>query len=156
MAFLRRTRAQRLKLGELMCDPRNPTVRLPVAALAVVRAGASADTAPASVDAPERAGPVRPLGRLIRSPLQVRARTGKTALGRTGTRTDPGGRAAGSMRLLPPPELELAEGDQVLFVGTQDGQGLQQRTLSDSSVIEHLRSGREPPRSAVFRWWASR
>jgi len=88
--------------------------------------------------------------------LQVRARTGKTALGRTGTRADLEAQGAGSMRLLPPPELELAEGDQVLFVGASDGQGLQQRTLSDPTVIEHLRSGREPPRSAVFRWWASR
>jgi voltage-gated potassium channel len=160
VAFLRRTQAQRLKLGELMCDPRNPALRLPVAALAVVRAGgsvtANAGSAPGDAGTPERAGPALPLGRLIRSPLQVRARTGKTALGRTGTRADLEAQGAGSMRLLPPPELELAEGDQVLFVGASDGQGLQQRTLSDPTVIEHLRSGREPPRSAVFRWWASR
>jgi hypothetical protein len=42
-----------------------------------------------------------------------------------------------------------------LFVGAEDFQSLQRRVLTDPTVIEHLRSGREPPRSAVFRWWAA-
>ena len=97
-----------------------------------------------------------PLGRLIRAPLQVRARTGLTALGRTGTLSDEGLPAAQTMRWLPSLDLELAPGDQVLFAGAQDLQFLQRRVLTDPTVIEHLRSGAEPPRSAVFRWWAGR
>jgi hypothetical protein len=159
LASLRHAQSQRLKLGELMRDPRDPAQLLPVAALAVVRAGAGGSPASSSIAgkmrAPSRAG-FAPLGRLIRSPLQQRTRTGASALGRTGTRADPGGSDQASMRLLPPRELELAEGDQVLFVGAQDVRALQLRTLTDPTVIEHLRSGREPPRSALFRWWASR
>jgi len=61
-----------------------------------------------------------------------------------------------SLRWLPADELELSAGDQVLFLGAEDFQSLQQRVLTDPTIIEHRRSGREPPRSAVFRWLATR
>ena len=160
-----------LRLSELQCDPREPTRSLPMAPLAVLRAS----DGPGGTDQPGRvagaheraaAGGVAsesalalrlaPLGRLIRAPLQVRARTGLTALGRTGTLSDEGLPAAQTMRWLPSLDLELAPGDQVLFAGAQDLQFLQRRVLTDPTVIEHLRSGAEPPRSAVFRWWARR
>jgi len=160
-----------LRLSELQCDPREPTRSLPMAPLAVLRAS----DGPGGTDQPGRvagaheraaAGGVAsesalalrlaPLGRLIRAPLQVRARTGLTALGRTGTLSDEGLPAAQTMRWLPSLDLELAPGDQVLFAGAQDLQFLQRRVLTDPTVIEHLRSGAEPPRSAVFRWWAGR
>ena len=160
-----------LRLSELQCDPREPTRSLPMGPLAVLRAS----DGPGGTDQPGRvagaheraaAGGVAsesalalrlaPLGRLIRAPLQVRARTGLTALGRTGTLSDEGLPAAQTMRWLPSLDLELAPGDQVLFAGAQDLQFLQRRVLTDPTVIEHLRSGAEPPRSAVFRWWAGR
>lgn len=134
LAALRRASAQRLKLRELLRDPRDPSQALPVVALAVA--------APL-----ERSGPVSTTARI---------RAGANALGRTGTLTDLSLAASSSMRVLPSTELELADGDQVLLVGAADLQALQRRVLTDPSVLEHLRSGREPPRSAVFRWWAAR
>ena len=171
LRMLKRQAKSGLRLSELQCDPREPTRSLPMAPLAVLRAS----DGPGGTDQPGRvagaheraaAGGVAsesalalrlaPLGRLIRAPLQVRARTGLTALGRTGTLSDEGLPAAQTMRWLPSLDLELAPGDQVLFAGAQDLQFLQRRVLTDPTVIEHLRSGAEPPRSAVFRWWAGR
>lgn len=150
--------AHSLRISELLCDPREPLRPLPMAALAVLRAETS--IAPVSGEQSIdglRSTPSRlaPLGRLIRAPLQMRARTGPTALGRTGTRSDAGLPSNISLRWLPASELELSAGDQVLFVGAEDFQSLQRRVLTDPTVIEHLRSGQEPPRSAVFRWWAA-
>lgn len=157
LRHLRANSAQGLKLAELQCDPREPAQSLPIAALAVLRADASNASVSLAMDEPAiSANRLAPLGRLIRAPLQVRARTGTTALGRTGTLADVAASFSGALRCLPAAELELSAGDQVLFVGAQDGHALQGRILTDPSVIEHLRSGVEPPRSAVFRWWASR
>lgn len=157
LLHLRSSGSQGLKLAELQCDPREPSRSLPMAALAVLRAEASRAPPAAATDDPAAGlNRLAPLGRLIRAPLQVRARTGTTALGRTGTLADSAAPFAGALRCLPAEELELSAGDQVLFVGAQDFQALQRRVLTDPSVIEHLRSGVEPPRSALFRWWASR
>ncbi|MFZ9405541.1 MAG: NAD-binding protein [Burkholderiaceae bacterium] len=152
--------AHGIRIGELLCDPREPMRRLPMAALAVLRAASSEiDGSGSETNSAVRTAPrsrLSPLGRWIRAPLQVRARTGLNALGRTGTQADVDQPSGTSLRWLPADELELSAGDQVLFLGAEDFQSLQQRVLTDPTIIEHRRSGREPPRSAVFRWLATR
>ena len=57
----------------------------------------------------------------------------------------------GEHTLLPPADLPLKPGDQVLFVGSDDAMRVQQRFLSEPGTIQWVRTGTEPPRGWVFR-----
>jgi Trk K+ transport system NAD-binding subunit len=58
--------------------------------------------------------------------------------------------------LLPDENTLLHPGDRVLFAGEAGVEGLQRRTLSDDGAIDYLRTGREPPRTWLGHWLASR
>ncbi len=63
---------------------------------------------------------------------------------------------SGKVQLLPPDDLALKPGDRVLFVGNDIARRLQQRYLDEPSTVEWVRSGSEPPRGLLFRWWRQR
>ncbi|MBL8385763.1 MAG: NAD-binding protein [Burkholderiales bacterium] len=63
---------------------------------------------------------------------------------------------AGAPRPLPAPETVLKPGDRVLFVGDDAARRLQLRYLREPGTVAWVCSGREPPRSLVFRWWHER
>lgn len=58
--------------------------------------------------------------------------------------------------LLPEPDTLLEKGDQLLFAGRSGTREVQMRYAFDPVPIEYLRTGHEPPRSALFRWLALR
>jgi len=58
--------------------------------------------------------------------------------------------------LLPPDDLPLKPGDQLLFVGREAARLLQQRYLTDPHSVEFALTGAEPPRSWVLRRLAER
>ncbi len=58
--------------------------------------------------------------------------------------------------VLPAHDATLGAGDRILFAGAAGVESLQRRFLLDPSPIEYVRTGREPPRSWVFRRLAAR
>jgi Trk K+ transport system NAD-binding subunit len=129
-----------LRVGELLLDPREPSVRLAAVPLMLSRAAASvpgADTA--------RGQRWRPPG--------SRARAGETpgtgVLDRAGTGLPESGR--GASIALPGEDTALAPGDRVLFAGAPGVEALQRRFLLDPSPIEFVRTGVEPARGWLFR-----
>lgn len=152
-----------LTLADLLIDPRDGST--PLRALALMRLRHPRRSQSASVSG-DRAVPEleRPLGWTIdmRAAMRLRAMFGARSAG-VATVLD---RAAGlwgrrlqagdALQLLPAPETVLEPGDEVLFAGVQAAQAIQQRFVGDPSALAFVRSGIEPPRSAVFRWWAAR
>jgi voltage-gated potassium channel len=60
---------------------------------------------------------------------------------------------SGSQELaLPPSDAPLAPGDRLLFAGQPGVEALQRHFLLDPTPIDYVRTGVEPPRSALFRW----
>ena len=63
---------------------------------------------------------------------------------------------AGSQGLLPAPELELKEGDQILMCAVPYTRRLLDTSLTNDYVLEYLVTGSEPPRSTLGRLLKSR
>ncbi|MEZ5659124.1 MAG: NAD-binding protein [Burkholderiaceae bacterium] len=57
----------------------------------------------------------------------------------------------GEHTLMPPADMALKPGDQLLFVGSDEAMRVQQRFLSEPGAIQYVRSGTQPPRGWVFR-----
>ncbi|MFN0162327.1 MAG: NAD-binding protein [Burkholderiales bacterium] len=62
----------------------------------------------------------------------------------------------GQTHTLPPDDTVLKPGDRLLFVGGDQARALQSRYLYEPGTVAWVCSGREPPRSLIFRWWAQR
>lgn len=60
---------------------------------------------------------------------------------------------SGKPQLLPDDDVELRPGDRLLVVGSDVARRLQQRYLDEPSTVQWVRSGNEPPRGLLFRWW---
>ena len=56
--------------------------------------------------------------------------------------------------LLPEDDFALKPGDRVLFVGRSWTRRLQRRYLEEPGTVSWVLTGKEPPRSLVFRWLA--
>lgn len=156
--------ARPLRVGELLVDPRDPQARLLAVPLLLERAGA---TAPQALPSRGPAGP-QGVGAARRTPglpgahgaarwlppgSRLRETRGGGVLDRAGVGT---GRAWVGDRIgLPPEDLPLGPGDRVLFAGAEGVEALQRRFLLDPSPIEYVRTGREPARGALFRWWTA-
>jgi len=63
---------------------------------------------------------------------------------------------SGQPQLLPADDVVLRPGDRLLVVGNDQARRLQQRYLDEPSTVEWVRSGSEPPRGLLFRWWRQR
>ncbi len=63
---------------------------------------------------------------------------------------------SGKPQLLPDDDVALRPGDRLLVVGTDVARRLQQRYLDEPSTVQWVRSGNEPPRGLLFRWWRQR
>lgn len=63
---------------------------------------------------------------------------------------------AGEPHLLPAGDTRLNPGDRILFVGDVQARQMQLRYLLEPGTVAWVCSGREPPRSLVFRWWEQR
>jgi hypothetical protein len=63
---------------------------------------------------------------------------------------------AGKPQLLPGDDVALKPGDRLLVVGSDNARRLQQRYLDEPSTVQWVRSGSEPPRGLLFRWWRQR
>jgi Trk K+ transport system NAD-binding subunit len=63
---------------------------------------------------------------------------------------------SGTPQFLPGDDVALKPGDRLLFVGDDVARRLQQRYLDEPSTVEWVRSGSEPPRGLLFRWWRQR
>jgi Trk K+ transport system NAD-binding subunit len=59
----------------------------------------------------------------------------------------------GQRQMLPAADTALKPADRILFVGDAVAQRLQRRYLVEPGTIAWVCSGREPPRSLIFRWW---
>lgn len=57
----------------------------------------------------------------------------------------------GERTLLPERDVELKPGDNILFVGSDDAQKIQQEYLLDPRAVQFVRTGIEHPRGWVFR-----
>lgn len=58
--------------------------------------------------------------------------------------------------LLPEDDAALKPGDRVLFVGRSWTRRLQRRYLEEPGTVSWVLTGKEPPRSLVFRWLAQK
>ncbi len=56
-----------------------------------------------------------------------------------------------STELLPPADLVLRPGDQILFVGDDHALALQRRFLDEPGTIDYVMTGSEPPRGWILR-----
>jgi len=63
---------------------------------------------------------------------------------------------SGKPQLLPDDDIALRPGDRLLVVGNDIARRLQQRYLDEPSTVQWVRSGNEPPRGLLFRWWRQR
>ncbi|MCD6680599.1 MAG: potassium channel family protein [Burkholderiaceae bacterium] len=82
------------------------------------------------------------LGDLLRAPQDRSARTAATALLAL---------RAGRETLLPPDDWRLAEGDELLFAGTEAARRYVDIALNDPGVLDYLVTGREPGRQWPWR-----
>ena len=141
-----------LRIGELLIDPRDPSVRLAAVPLWLARAAPAPEPAAVPRDMVFDAFGLR-YGRWL--PPGSRARTSDEGgvLGRAGAEL-----AATRGEALSLPELDTAlrPGDRVLFAGAAGIEALQRRYLLDPSPIELVRTGIEPARGWLFRRWATR
>ncbi len=63
----------------------------------------------------------------------------------------------GSRReMLPPGDIRLREGDQVLFCGQEAARGRLEWTLQNLHALNYVLTGASPPQGAVWRWLAGR
>ena len=113
------------RVGELLLDPRDPSVRLRAVPLLLAR-GRADPTPPAAALAARARTPVR--GEV----LDRRPTSGRDVV-------------------MPEPELELQPGDRLLIAGDEGVEALQRRFLLDPSPIAFVRTGREPARGWLFR-----
>ncbi|MFO0461924.1 MAG: NAD-binding protein [Burkholderiales bacterium] len=137
------TPGEPLRVGELLRDPRDPSVALPAMPLLLVR-GFRAEPAPGGSRAAERR----------RAAASRAAQRAVNVLDRAGI-----GVARGARRedvALPGPKTALAPGDRLLFAGEEWAEGIQRRFLLDPSPIQFVRTGVEPARSWAFRRLAAR
>jgi voltage-gated potassium channel len=154
-----------LRVGELLVDPRDPQARLLAVPLLLERAGTAAAAPPAgrgpggprwmgaarrTAGAPAAQGAARwlPPGSRLR---EARGR-GVLDLAGVGMGRDRTGERIG----LPADGERLGPGDRVLFAGAEGVEALQRRFLLDPGPIQLVRTGLEPARGALFRWWLRR
>ena len=135
-----------LTIAELLIDPRDGQSPLQAVPLMRVRRTVSAWPAQPRASASRRAAgawmPREPLLRQASQPAHSRL-------------VQPV-RDVEALQILPAADTALAVGDTVLFAGAEEVQRLQERFVWDPGLIAFVRNGVEPPRSAVFRWWAAR
>ena len=62
----------------------------------------------------------------------------------------------GETQVMPEDDTVLKPGDRILFVGRDEARMMQTRYLYEPGTVAWVCSGREPPRSTVFRWWHER
>ena len=55
-------------------------------------------------------------------------------------------------QLLPPPETQLQEGDQILYCGARRAQSLMMWTLKDHNTLRYITTGQVGPDGIVWRW----
>jgi hypothetical protein len=125
-------------VGELLRDPRDPSVALPAMPLLLVR-GFRSEPAPGGAAAAERRRAAA--SRAAQRPVNVLDRAG-IGVARGAPRED---------AALPGPETALAPGDRLLLAGVEWAEGIQRRFLLDPSPIQFVRTGVEPARSWAFR-----
>lgn len=157
--------AQAFTLADLMTDPRDGHTRL--RALPLMRlCHQAALTSPAS--GPAASASDRPADRNRRVPGQsdetwglrwLAERRGLepgTVLDRSAALWGRPLRAGEALQILPSPQTRLDPGDEVLFAGEDGLQHIQRHVAHDRGALAFVHQGVEPPRSAVFRWWAAR
>jgi Trk K+ transport system NAD-binding subunit len=134
-----------LRLGELLVDPSDPSRPLAVLPLLVSRAPAPAVDATAVASAPAGAAG------WLHQVLRARPGGARQAVWSIGGRTSEEG-----IEILPDRMLGLRAHDRILFAGGDGEQSAQRRFLLDPTPIDFVRTGREPPRSWLFRRFSGR
>jgi voltage-gated potassium channel len=135
-----------LRVGELLLDPDDPSQPLAAVPLLVARAPVPAPGGPAPV--PTAAAAPR---RWLPEVLRARHGDAKRLAGPIG-----GATADGGFEILPDRMLGLRPLDRVLFAGGDGARAAQRRYLLDPTPIDFVRTGREPPRSWLFRRFSGR
>ena len=108
----------------------------------------NAESAPALDECLSRETPLVPLlGDLLRDPGRREACVDAVALQLE---------RDGELHHLPSPDTTLAPGDRILFCGTWRIRSGLRAVLADPYALDHLVTGREPPRSYLFRWLDAR
>jgi Trk K+ transport system NAD-binding subunit len=134
-----------LRIWQLLRDPRDARTPLAATPLMLLRVGVDStmDDGQAWQASPQSIGRVR-AGRRV------------GLLDRASTFWGAGYSAHEAHLMLPDLQTALLPGDTLLFAGRVDAHALQSRVLEDPLLLEFVRTGKEPPRSLLFRWWARR